>query len=98
MDTPRLLSEYFAARAQLAGCISAPAEVDAAGARSKKLLSCAKHNHEEPRMCESPRRGANAYDSGALASPASVGTRAFGKWRVRNSSTFGNSSRFRSPK
>jgi hypothetical protein len=23
---------------------------------------------------------------------------AFGKWRVRNSSTFGNSSRFRSPK
>src|SRR5438270_4584005 len=56
MEAPRLLSEYFAARAQSAACISAPADVDATSARSRKLPSCVKHNHEEPRMCESRHR------------------------------------------
>jgi hypothetical protein len=57
METPRFLSEYFAAPAQSAGCISAAADVDVANARSKKLLSCGKHIHEDLRMCESRRLG-----------------------------------------
>jgi len=35
MDTPRLLSEYFAARTLSATCISANAEVDVRNAASK---------------------------------------------------------------
>jgi hypothetical protein len=38
METPRLLSEYFAARAQSAGCISEFADVDAASATNKNPL------------------------------------------------------------
>src|SRR6266536_4560654 len=49
METPRLLSEYFAARAQSAACISADAEVDVVIRRERAI------NHR-PRLISGERR------------------------------------------
>src|SRR5438876_5954573 len=70
METPRLLSEYFAARAQSVARISACADVDVASVRIKNPLQplrCAKRNHDEPFMRGSCRRQADGYDSGVVA-------------------------------
>jgi hypothetical protein len=50
-----------------------------------------------------PSRRDDRYPESAVSEDVEVAVSAvdcgaFGKWRVRNSSTFGNSSRFRSPK
>src|SRR5437667_5458951 len=112
METPRLLSEYFAARAQSVARISACPDVDVASVRIKNPLQplrCAKRNHDEPFMRVSCRRQADGYDSGVVAgvddrgppaSPRCIGAtgRAFGRFRFRNSATLGKSSRLRRPK
>src|SRR5437899_12207717 len=100
METPRLLSEYFAARAQSVARISACADVDVASVRIKNPLQplrCAKRNHDEPFMRGSCRRQADGYDSGVVAgvddpgpsaSPRCIGATgsAVGRLRVRDSS------------
>jgi hypothetical protein len=63
IETPRLLSEYFAARAQSVTRISAFADAAVATVRSQKLLQPLRHvkrNHDEPFMHESRRPQADA--------------------------------------
>jgi hypothetical protein len=60
METPRLLSEYLAARAQSLGIISPKAIVDLRNASPTAILKplrCAKRDQEKEFMCAWRRNG-----------------------------------------
>src|SRR5438552_13110751 len=102
MEMPRLLSEYFAARAQSAARNSAKAVIDVAmrrkPAKNASDFMIPRLNRRTPRWWGFEK--IQVGEVGAVCSVATGGCERglTGKYRFRNSSTLGNSSKLRRPK